>query len=337
MHGFAPTSTDPGQTGLVFNIQYHSTEDGPGIRTSLFLKGCLMHCPWCHNPEGRRPFVELAWHEQRCIGAKRCVPICPHQALELTSGGVVIDRQRCNGCSECVDACPTDALEMTARHYTVEEVLPRLLADRVFYEKSGGGVTLSGGEVSLQGRFAGKLMERLRSEGIHIALDTCGGTRWKTLGPLIELADLVLYDLKIMDEADHKEHTGVPLRLVLENARRIAAMGKPIWVRTPIIPGYTDSEENIRQVARFIATELPTVERYDLLAFNNTCALKYGRLRMPWTLGDDTPLVAQPTMERLVALAEAEGLGLVRWSGLTDRDGTAANRERPPAAGHTSP
>ncbi len=251
-----------GLTGVVFNVQRYSTEDGPGIRTTVFLKGCPMRCPWCHNPEGldRRP--QLVWYEVRCIGARDCLRVCPRHALTLTPEGMVIDREACDACGLCEEACPAAALEVIGRVRRVEEVVEEVLRDSVFYEKSGGGVTLSGGEPALQAEFSRALMESLKAEGIHLALDTCGGVTWKKLEPLVRLADLVLYDLKVMDPGAHLQYTGIPLDLVLENARRVAGTGKPMWVRTPVIPGYTDVEENIRRIARFIRDELPTVERH---------------------------------------------------------------------------
>lgn len=309
-------------TGTVFNIQRHSTEDGPGIRTTVFLKGCPMRCPWCHNPEGMEPQPQLVWYEVRCIGARECLAACPQQALALTPDGVLIDRRRCDVCGDCVEACPAAALEVIGKRRTVEEVAEIALRDRVFYETSGGGVTLSGGEPSLQDAFAAALMDSLRSEGVHLALDTCGGVSWRRLAPLIELSDLVLYDLKVMDEAKHRQYTGVPLDLVLGNAREIAAAGKAMWLRTPVIPGYTDDDENIRRLARFIGDELPTAERYDLLAFNNTCVNKYRRLGQLFPLAEEA-LLTDDKMERLAEAARAQGLSCVRWSGMTRRDAEA--------------
>lgn len=315
-----PTASEPhGLTGVVFNVQRYSTEDGPGIRTTVFLKGCPMRCPWCHNPEGldRRP--QLVWYEVRCIGARDCLKACPREALTLTPEGMVIDRERCDACGICEEACPAAALEVIGKERTVEEVAAEVLRDRVFYEKSGGGVTLSGGEPALQAEFSRALMEALKTEGIHLALDTCGGVAWKRLEPLVKLADLVLYDLKLMDPDAHLEYTGVPLELVLENARRVAAAGKPMWVRTPVIPGYTDGEETIRRIARFIRDELPTVERYDLLAFNNTCNAKYRRLDLIFALAG-VGLITEERMEGLAKAALEEGITVARWSGATARE-----------------
>lgn len=302
-------------TGRTFNIQFHSTEDGPGIRTTIFFKGCPMRCPWCHNPEGIKPHPELIWYEMRCFGARDCLSTCSKGALALCREGLSIDRSLCDVCGDCVKACPAAALEVMGRSYTVDELVRMVVRDKVFYDKSGGGVTLSGGEVSLQAGFAANLIAALREQGIHVALDTCGGTSWQTLRPLVEVADLVLYDLKVMDSLSHRQHTGLPLELILENARNISRMGKTMWIRTPVIPGCNDAERNIRLTARFIKDCLPTVERYDLLAFNNTCRAKYNRLGMEWTL-EGTPLVPRESIERLMTVAKEEGLDFVRWSGL---------------------
>ena len=303
-------------TGVIFNVQRHSTEDGPGIRTTVFFKGCPMICPWCHNPEGMSPRPELVWYESRCIGALDCTKACPHHALTLTPQGMAINREACDACGACEAACPAGALEVMGRERTLEDVAVEALRDRVFYEKSGGGVTLSGGEPGMQLLFSLALMSRLQREGIHMAVDTCGSLPPERFRAFVEPADLVLYDLKFMDPALHRQYTGVELARVLANAEYLAETGKPLWVRTPVIPGYTDAEENIRAIARFIADRLPSAERYDLLAFNNTCEAKYGRLGKPYSLAG-AGLLVEDKMRKLHAAALEEGVSLARWSGVT--------------------
>jgi pyruvate formate lyase activating enzyme len=302
-------------TGLIFNLQQFSTEDGPGIRTTVFLKGCPLRCPWCHNPEGLRPEPDLIWYDVRCIGARDCLKVCPEEALHLSPEGMQIDRRRCTLCGKCQDACPAGAIEVIGHPYTLDELIRELLKDQAFYNTSKGGITFSGGEPMLQADFLGRALERCRQEGLHVALDTSGAVSWDRYKPVLPLVDLVLFDLKIMDPRVHQSATGLPNDIILENARLISAEGKPMWIRTPVIPGYTNDLENIRSIGGFIQEVLPTVQRWDLLAYTHLGQPKYRRLDLPYLL-EATPLLTRTEMDALWQTA-VEQVPTAEWSGAT--------------------
>ena len=301
-------------TGVTFNVQRFSTEDGPGIRTTVFMKGCPLRCRWCHNPEGLSPQPQLVWYDVRCIGARRCLAACPAGALELTPQGIRIDRERCLPCDLCAGACPSGALEVIGRRWTPDELLVQVEKDVAFYETSGGGVTVSGGEPAMQPDFVEAFLRLCHESGIATALDTCGYADWSVYERLLPHLDLVLYDLKILDREPHRQATGVYPDRILANAAAIAERGMPMWVRTPIVPGYTDDEENIGALAAFIRTRLPTAQRWDLLAYTNLGVAKYRRLGLPYPL-EETLLPARHHMERLAAVAADGGGPAAVWSG----------------------
>jgi pyruvate formate lyase activating enzyme len=303
-------------TALLFNLQRFSTEDGPGIRTTLFFKGCPLTCPWCHNPEGMSTEPLIAWYDARCIGCRDCLEACPRGALADNGNGPRRDEAACDLCGTCVEVCPAGAREVIGREYTLEALVVECLKDRTFYATSGGGVTLSGGEPLSQAPFVLGLARLLKAEGLHVALDTSGVGSRRALDELLETVDLVLLDLKLMDKDAHRHYTGVPLEAVLAALDAVSASGTPLWVRTPVIPGCTDGEANIRAIAAHLATKAPTLERYDLLAFENTCRAKYRLFDLDFAL-TETPLLSVARLEELAELARAEGLSVVKWSGPT--------------------
>ncbi len=303
-------------TGFVTNIQRCSTEDGPGIRTTVFFKGCPMSCIWCHNIETINANPVIVWYSVKCIGDQACVRACPESAIELTPDGMKIDRNLCKVCGTCEDECPTGAMKLMGNSWDSDSLVEELLRDKVFFTTSNGGVTLSGGEATYQSDFAIDIAIGLQANEVHVALDTCGYCSEKIMRDTLQHVDMVLYDLKIMDPQKHEEFTGVPLDRVLANAKIVAESGKPVWIRTPIIPEHTDSEENIRSIAQFIVEKLPNVVRYDLLAFNRMCTDKYKLFDLEYPL-KDADLISEETMEHLADIARNEGVENVEWSGMT--------------------
>jgi pyruvate formate lyase activating enzyme len=287
------------QTGLVFNIQKYCLHDGPGIRTTVFLKGCPLCCVWCHNPEGMAPRRELIVLENRCVVCGECRRACPFGATIGGEGMLPAHQEQCTLCAECVAVCPTGARQMVGREITVEEVMAEVLRDRVFYEDSGGGVTFSGGEPLTQLKFVQALLEACRAQGLHTALDTCGFGCTEHLLTLAQLANLVLYDLKVMDDARHRELCGVSNAPILENLRALARVHPHIWIRVPVIPGCNDDEANLEALARFTAG-LAGVRQVNLLPFHRAGAQKARRVGQPVHL----EATSQPSSQRMEQLAK---------------------------------
>lgn len=291
---------------IVFNIQRFSIHDGPGIRTTVFLKGCPLHCKWCSNPESIKGHPEVWFVDVKCIrgNCNICVEVCPKNAFQITDQGVTgIDRSRCNLCMECVKVCPSEAIEQIGRDMTVEEVASEIDQDSNFYQTSGGGVTFSGGEPALQSEFICGVAKICRRKGIHVALETGGAVEWDMLEKMLPFVDLFLYDIKHMDPQRHREGTCSPNDLILYNLVKLAPKAK-VWVRIPIIPGYNDSESDIREIAQFTRS-LP-IEKISLLPYHNAGEPKYERLGETYLL-KDMPLPGSKDMERLKHIAESYG------------------------------
>ncbi len=238
-------------TGVIFNIQNYSVTDGPGIRTLVFFKGCPLRCRWCENPESLVMHPQLAFHGQKCVACKRCRIACPHGAIEYESG-TRVNWSKCDNCGNCVDACNADALEMIGRNALVEEILREVGKDDAFYRRSGGGVTVSGGEATLQYDFLYALLEALKRKRYHVVLETCGFVTWEKLAALIPLVDIFYYDIKGIDPRIHRESTGVDNALILENARKLIEYGANVVFRIPIVPGINDGNRQLDALKQYL-------------------------------------------------------------------------------------
>ena len=297
-------------TGRLYDIQGFSVQDGPGIRTTAFLKGCPLRCPWCHSPESQRFDKQLSWMSMRCLGLdacrSRCMNACPKGAIEegplktdVQTGAqlrtIHVKRDLCDDCGACADKCYAEALTLCGKDYTSEELVNRLLQDKNFFDTSGGGVTISGGEALCQIDFIVEVMQGLKANGIHVALDTTGFAPWETVERTTPYVDLYLYDLKHMDSAKHKAAVGVPNERILENAQKLAACGKKLQIRIPVIPRFNEDEENIRATAEFCVKLGEAVEVIQLLPYHNMGVMKYLRI------SDGKPLEAIPPSDEKMA------------------------------------
>jgi len=305
-----------GQEAVIFNVQRFSTEDGPGIRTSIFFKGCPMTCPWCHNPEGLDKTPGVIWQGVLCIGCDDCETACPEHAIERIDGRSIIDGDACRVCGTCADTCPPCALEVVGRSVSAEDLLAEVSRDRTFYDKSDGGITLTGGEPLSQYRFLFEFLPIVRQSGIHVTLDTCGVATKDAWESVLPMVDMVLFDIKTADESEHSRLTGIKLDKVLQGLDKVAGSGLPVRVRTPMIPGYTDREEDIRAVAELVKEHVPGLIGWDLLAFSNLCTSKYEVLGMDFgPVG--RPLMTVECMDHLADVARKAGVVETHWSGPT--------------------
>jgi pyruvate formate lyase activating enzyme len=298
-------------TGKVYDIQGFSVQDGPGIRTTVFLKGCPLRCPWCHSPESQEFFSQLSWISLRCIGIElcgKCLTACPKNAIvpgkRATQSAtqdeiqlIAVDRKLCDNCGKCAQACFPHALFMSGEDYSVQRLVDRVIKDTPFYESSGGGITLSGGEPLYQSAFVLEVLKALKSQRLHIAIDTTGYVKWDIIESILPHVDLFLYDIKHMCSKDHELMTGVPNELILDNARKLAAAGGKMQIRIPLIPHFNDSEKNVRETAEFCLALDEAVTLIQILPYHNLGVMKYLRLDENTTVTEATPHTEKEIVE----------------------------------------
>lgn len=293
-------------TGKISNLQRCSVHDGPGIRTTVFLKGCPLACTWCHNPETIDSKPQMMISADRCVDCGACRPVCPVATNGAAPAGIWWDRSSCRACGACVEACPSGARELAGTTYGVEELVDVLERDRPFFDESGGGVTFSGGEPMAQPEFLIAALRECRSRGLHTVVDTCGFAPCDTVEKISEIADLVLYDLKHIDGSVHRKYTGVDNRVILDNLDRLSRSEVGVWIRIPLIPGFNDDLDKVRATGEFLAS-LPRRHRVFLLPYHPTAIGKTDRLDSAGTF----TAFEKPSAEKLESVKDRlENCGL---------------------------
>ena len=272
--------------GIVFNIQKFSVNDGPGIRTVVFLKGCPLRCKWCANPESQLVRAEIMWDEKKCVHCRHCIEVCPLQAVSVRDGKIIIDSSKCDGCGKCFHECPGKALKNEGELKTVREVMDTVMQDLPFYEESGGGITLSGGEMLAQPEFAVSLLKASKENNLHTCAETTGFAIQEVFASVIENLDLILFDVKHWNSEKHKEGTGVNNELILANLKYAIDQGKDVLPRIPVIPGFNDSIEDAANLARVIKEAGST--KCQLLPFHQFGENKYEQLGREYSYKDVT-------------------------------------------------
>lgn len=287
--------------GIIFDIKRYAVHDGPGIRTTVFFKGCPLRCQWCHNPEGIIPAPEILINQSRCaIDCRVCVSVCPAHALSKIGTAVYIDQKKCDLCGRCVDACVYEALLIAGETKSAQDVLEIVEKDRIFYDESDGGLTLSGGEPLLQTAFCEELLDAAKSRGLNTALDTSGHFPRKDLERIYDSVDLFLYDLKIMDKTKHQEYTGVSNSLILDNLRELTSDTKSVDIRIPLVAGVNDDDRNIQETMQFLG-DLRNIQSVSLLPYHKGGCEKCIRLRKNEWLKNFKP----PSKERIKKIGES--------------------------------
>lgn len=312
---------------VITNIQRFSVHDGPGIRTTVFVKGCPLRCPWCQNPENLKPYPELMYYRQDCISCGLCLKACPAGAIRPGEDGrILTDRRSCTVCGRCVEACYPGARKICGQPYTVDEVYKEVLKDEVVYATTSGGVTLSGGEFTLYPEFAAQILERCRRRGIHTAIETCGYAPWERMELIARPVDLFLFDVKVIDPEKHRRWTGVDNRLILENARRLPGAGRRMIVRVPLIPKVNDDADEFGRIVEF-AGSLNAASLH-ILPFHQLGKSKYAALDLDYALSD----LEEPTeeaVERCREIAVQRGLKVsVGGSGVISEASSPTTKKR---------
>lgn len=298
-------------TGIIFDIKRFAIHDGPGIRTTVFLKGCPLSCWWCHNPESQSARPDVVYREHVCVRCGTCVEACPQGARSLIDGGAVVrDQVLCTVCGTCVEACPADAVEKVGRTMTVDQLMAEIEKDSPFFDQSGGGVTFSGGEPLGQSKFLGDVLDRCADHDIHTAVDTCGFAKPAVLRTIAEKTDLFLFDLKFMDPKRHLELTGVENDLILGNLKMLSAMGKAIRVRVPVIPSVTDSDGNFDAIGDFVSA-LDAPPSVTLLPHHTTAMEKYARFDVHKRLPDTTEAPSREALGHIASRLQKFGLEVI--------------------------
>ena len=294
-------------TGFIFDIKRYAINDGPGIRLTVFLKGCPLSCQWCHNPESISRSVEKMYSENRCIGCQSCVLACPEKACSLEKSGIITHSGLCTVCGKCAEACPADASEISGRQETVGNIMAEIVRQTVFFDQSGGGVTFSGGEPLMQPAFLKSLLDECGKLDIHRTVDTSGFANQETLLEIARRTDHFLYDLKIMDSTRHKTFIGVGNEKILNNLEALAEFGASIDIRIPLIRGINDDDENINQSAVFISRLPGPTRNVNLLPFHNIAKNKYKKLGKPLEF-DSMKAPLENRQKTIIAIFESYGI-----------------------------
>lgn len=303
MHNLRADET--GKTGIIFNIQRYSIHDGPGIRTTVFLKGCPLRCKWCANPESINPYPEIFFREERCNQCGNCLEACSRKAITINESGVQIDRTKCDSCLKCEEVCHTSAISRIGKKITVEEVVTEVMLDEPFYNNSGGGITISGGEPLYQAKFTLNLLKECKNRSLHTALDTSGYAKWEVLDEILNYTDLVLFDIKHLNQEEHQKGTGLGNELILTNLEKILKKGKRVWARIPVIPNYNNSHQYIETLEKFLSRK--PIEKVSLLKYHEWGRHKYKLLGREYPLREAPP-ISDGKMQSLKSILESHGL-----------------------------